>query len=66
MLKTYVDNPARKLSPQWKEAINAVLDVYMGKNVTEFTFEGKKYTPKSFLEYINQAKRLRNHFIIYK
>jgi bleomycin hydrolase len=50
MLKTYVDNPAKKLSPQWKEAINAVLDVYMGKNVTEFTFEGKKYTPKSFME----------------
>lgn len=52
MLKTYVDNPARKLSPQWQEAISSVLDVYMGKNVTEFTFEEKKYTPKSFLEYI--------------
>jgi bleomycin hydrolase len=51
MLKTYVDNPARKLSPQWKDAINAVLDVYMGKNITEFTFEGKKYTPKTFLEF---------------
>lgn len=50
MLKTYVSNPGQKLSPQWKEAINAVLDVYMGKNVTEFTFEGKKYTPKTFLE----------------
>ena len=50
MLKTYVDNPGKKLSPQWKEAINAVLDVYMGKNSSEFTFEGKKYTPKSFME----------------
>ena len=50
MLKTYVANPGRKLSPQWKDAINAVLDSYMGKNVTEFTYEGKKYTPKSFLE----------------
>ena len=51
MLKTYVSNPGKKLSPQWKESISAVLDVYMGKNVTEFTFEGKKYTPKSFLEF---------------
>lgn len=51
MLKTYVSNPAKKLSPQWKESISAVLDVYMGKNPTEFTFEGKKYTPKSFLEF---------------
>lgn len=50
MLKTYVSNPGKKLSPQWKEAINAVLDVYLGKNITEFTYEGKKYTPKSFME----------------
>lgn len=50
MLKTYVENPGKKLSPQWKEAVNAVLDVYMGKNPTEFTYEGKKYTPKSFME----------------
>jgi len=50
MLKTYVSNPGKKLSPQWKDAINAVLDVYMGKNVTEFTYEGKKYTPKTFME----------------
>lgn len=49
MLKTYVDNPGKKLSPQWKEAVHAVLDVYMGKNTSEFTFEGKKYTPKSFM-----------------
>jgi len=51
MLKTYVSNPGKKLSPNWKDAVNAVLDVYMGKNVSEFTFEGKKYTPKSFLEF---------------
>ena len=50
MLKTYVSNPGKKLSPQWKEAVNAVLDVYMGKNISEFTYDGKKYTPKSFLE----------------
>jgi bleomycin hydrolase len=50
MLKTYVSNPGKKLSPQWKDAINAVLDVYMGKNPTDFTYEGKKYTPKSFME----------------
>jgi bleomycin hydrolase len=49
MLKTYVDNPAKKLSPNWKNAISAILDVYIGKNPSEFTFEGVKYTPKSFL-----------------
>jgi bleomycin hydrolase len=50
MLKVYVSNPAKKLSTHWKDAVSSVLDTYMGKNVTEFTFEGKKYTPKSFLE----------------
>jgi bleomycin hydrolase len=50
MLKTYVSNPAKKLSPHWKESVSAILDIYLGKNVTEFAFEGKKYTPMTFLE----------------
>ncbi|UPQ78701.1 C1 family peptidase [Flavobacterium azooxidireducens] len=51
MLKVFVDNPSKKLSPKWKESVQAVLDVYLGKNPTEFSFEGKKYTPSSFLTY---------------
>lgn len=50
MLKTYVDNPGRKLSKKWHAAIDGVLDAYIGKNVTNFTFEGKQYTPQTFLE----------------
>ncbi len=50
MLKTYVDNPGRKLSNKWKPAIEGVLDAYIGKDVTNFTFEGKQYTPESFLK----------------
>ncbi|MCB0465308.1 MAG: aminopeptidase [Aequorivita sp.] len=49
MLKTYVDNPGRKLSPKWKPAIESVLDIYIGKNINNFTFEGKQYTPQTFL-----------------
>lgn len=48
MLNVYIDNPAKNLSPRWKKAVEAVLDIYLGKNITEFTYEGKKYTPKSF------------------
>ena len=51
MLKTYVDNPAKKLSPNWKQAINAVLDIYLGSIPTKFEYEGKNYTPKSFAEF---------------
>lgn len=43
-------NPEVKLDPKWKSEISTILDNYMGENISEFTFEGKKYTPKSFLE----------------
>ncbi len=49
MLKTYVDNPGRKLSKKWRAAIEGVLDLYIGKNLTQFSFEGKQYTPQTFL-----------------
>ncbi|WP_277013801.1 C1 family peptidase [Flavobacterium lindanitolerans] len=49
LLKKYAD-PSKKLDPKWKTEVEAILDKYMGANVTEFTYDGKKYTPKSFLE----------------
>ncbi|MFT7072111.1 C1 family peptidase [Patiriisocius sp. Uisw_017] len=48
MGETYISNPARKLSKKWKPATEAVLDIYLGKNVTNFTYEGKSYSPESF------------------
>ena len=36
--------------PLWVNAIKAVHDVYLGKCPEEFTYNGKKYTPKSFYE----------------
>ncbi len=50
MLKTYVGKPGKTLSANWRSAIDAVLDEYLGKNVNSFTYEGKEYTPKSFME----------------
>jgi bleomycin hydrolase len=41
---------AKKPDPDWKSKVNVILDKYLGPDVTEFTYEGKKYTPKSFLE----------------
>lgn len=51
MVKVYAENPGKKLSPNWKQAINAVLDIYLGSIPTKFEFEGKNYTPKSFAEF---------------
>jgi len=48
-LKIY-SNPEKKLDPKWKSEVEAILNKYMGADVTEFTYETKKYTPKSFLE----------------
>ena len=48
MLDVYISNPARQLSPRWKSSIEAVLDIYLGKNVSTFQYNGKDYTPKSF------------------
>jgi bleomycin hydrolase len=48
MLDTYVDNPGRRLSPHWRDAVEGVLDAYLGKRPTEFQYNGKSYTPDSF------------------
>jgi bleomycin hydrolase len=37
-----------QVSNSWKVVINAVLDAYMGNDPTEFTYEGKKYTPMTY------------------
>ncbi|WP_298419960.1 C1 family peptidase [uncultured Kordia sp.] len=50
MLDTYIKNPAKKLSLNWKPAIESVLDIYLGKRPESFSYEGKTYTPESFLE----------------
>lgn len=51
MLTTYIKNPGKSLSEKWKPAIEAVLDIYLGGKIEKFNFEGKEYTPQSFLSY---------------
>lgn len=41
------------LSDSWKLAVSAILDAYLGKDVKEFEFKGKKYTPKSYFQSLN-------------
>ena len=41
---------AKKISGQWKVGLQGILDAYLGKCPEEFTYEGKKYTPKSFMQ----------------
>ncbi len=48
-LDAYIKNPAKKLSPNWKRVVESVLDIYLGKRPESFLYEGKTYTPNSFL-----------------
>lgn len=52
LLKDYVEgvinNKNKKLSTAWKTGFSGILDAYLGKQVTKFTYKGKEYTPKSF------------------
>lgn len=53
VLEPYVDavakNKAKKISNQWKVGLQGILDAYLGKCPDKFTYEGKEYTPKSFV-----------------
>lgn len=49
VIEKYAD-PSLKIGTNWKNEVNEILDKYIGEKVNEFTFEGERYTPKSFLE----------------
>ena len=40
---------AKKISNAWKSGLQGILDAYLGKCPETFTYEGKQYTPKSFM-----------------
>ena len=54
VMEPFVDavakNKAKKISSQWKPALQGIIDAYLGKCPETFTYEGKTYTPKSFMQ----------------
>ncbi len=52
-LKTIITNPNHKLSTVWLQNIEGTLNAYLGEFPSEFAYKGKKYTPKSFAQYLN-------------
>ena len=54
VMSPYVDavskSSAKKMSGQWAVGLQGIPDAYLGKCPEEFTYEGKKYTPKSFAQ----------------
>ena len=50
-LDTYISKPSGAVSSKWKTVTENILDVYLGKKIDSFEFEGIKYTPQTFLEF---------------
>ena len=42
----------KKLSPVWKNAFQSIWDAYIGQRPESFVYEGKEYTPQSFVKYL--------------
>lgn len=51
-LDAIVDGHMTRLTPSWKVAFKGIYDAYLGECPEEFEYEGKKYTPMSFRDYL--------------
>ena len=40
----------KKLSPVWREGLQAIYDTYLGQCPEEFEYEGKRYTPYTYVQ----------------
>jgi aminopeptidase C len=56
LLRTYVDvvikDPNKKLSTAWLNGFNGILNAYLGECPETFTYNGKQYTPQSFVKFL--------------
>lgn len=50
MLDGVLESRSRTVSDTWDDAFEAVLETYLGTEPTNFTYEGKEYTPVSFMK----------------
>ena len=41
---------AKKISQQWRNGLQGIIDAYLGECPEKFVYEGKEYTPKTFAE----------------
>lgn len=52
-IKAILKNSERSgLTPAWKKAFGGIIDAYLGELPESFTYEGKSFTPESFVKYL--------------
>ncbi len=49
-LASVINDDIKVLQPSWKTAFTGILNAYLGAPATEFTYNGKKYTPRTFAD----------------
>ncbi|MDR0546553.1 MAG: aminopeptidase [Dysgonamonadaceae bacterium] len=49
-VKVISQRPNKTISTAWKAGFEGILDAYLGKRPTEFTVDGKKYTPQTYAQ----------------
>ncbi|WP_339917894.1 C1 family peptidase [Yeosuana marina] len=49
VLDAYIKNGKDSKYPNWKQSVDSILDIYIGKAPEHFMYNGVDYTPKSFL-----------------
>ncbi len=55
-MEAYVEaiskSEAKKINPSWRNSVQGMIDDYFGKCPEQFEYEGKTYTPQSFVEFL--------------
>ena len=49
-VRNIVKEGAKEPTPQWKESVQSLIEMYVGRCPDNFTYEGKTYTPRSFAD----------------
>ena len=49
-VKALTSGKLKRLTPVWKQGLQAVYDTYLGKCPETFTYKGEEYSPRSFVE----------------
>lgn len=50
IVKAITGSNLKRLTPVWRDALEAVYNTYLGECPDNFTYNGKEYTPKSFVD----------------
>lgn len=52
LLQHITSSRSGSVTTAWKSAVSGILDAYLGADIKEFEFKGKKYTPRTYADEI--------------